>query len=192
MLNESDGGSVAGGTCHAWGAGIYEGQLSSSHIETAAVQASTLSDTCSIPAPAGLSASGAITAELNSVALLFPQTREAETVFAGAGSQGKILFTDEASANNAIQSFDGVNTATNTSGSSMTSLMKVATKWAEGVLKVFKNNTIQSGPFDGSMGSGDIFLGSYDAASQSNVGLRNLKIYSTAPSDAVLQAETTE
>jgi len=172
---------TATGSSTIWGAQIENASFASSYIPTTSASVTRAADALSYPAMSELDTQGTVYAEASTQ---YPTTAGSYYPYAVRSSGGAKYLGLKTSIDARVFTNDSTNEVTVTSGASLATPQRIASNWSGANLKVFKNGTSSSGPYDGSMISGSIYVA--NSADPFFGTVKNVRLWKKALSDTQL------
>lgn len=166
---------------YVWGAQLENAGFASSYIPTATASVTRAADALSYPAMSELDTQGTVYAEASTQ---YPTTAGSYYPYAVRSSGGAKYLGLKTSIDARVFTNDSTNEVTVTSGASLATPQRIASNWSGANLKVFKNGTSSSGPYDGSMISGSIYVA--NSADPFFGTVKNVRLWKKALSDTQL------
>jgi len=166
---------------YVWGAQLENASFASSYIPTTSASVTRAADALSYPAMSELDTQGTVYAEASTQ---YPTTAGSYYPYAVRSSGGAKYLGLKTSIDARVFTNDSTNEVTVTSGASLATPQRIASNWSGANLKVFKNGTSSSGPYDGSMISGSIYVA--NSADPFFGTVKNVRLWKKALSDTQL------
>lgn len=170
---------------YVWGAQLENASFASSYIPTTSASVTRAADALSYPAMSELDTQGTVYAEASTQ---YPTTAGSYYPYAVRSSGGAKYLGLKTSIDARVFTNDSTNEVTVTSGVSLATPQRIASNWSGANLKVFKNGTSSSGPYDGSMISGSIYVA--NSADPFFGTVKNVRLWKRALSDTQLTKMT--